>query len=314
MNSRNRGATRGIPTKALIPFTAITFGVTWGLGMLLVTVPGLERIFGPMSYTNPIFILMVWAPAIAGIGIVLRYHGVRGLGSLLSRMTLWKMPTAWWAFLILGIPALFYAGAAIKGTFPAPFPFTPWYSVLPALGMALVIGPVEEIGRRGVALPLLQRVFSPFVSSLVLGTIWAVWHLPSFFMSGTPQSGWSFGAFFVGIIAITLILTPMFNAARGSLLVAVLYHFMMNNPVWPDAQPWDSVLFALVAVVVVFLNRKTMFTRGAGVTEVLATEASASARLARTPAGTALRDGVPQPGSTLYDGTAPVTDPSFLVR
>ena len=304
MRSSTRSATHAITTKALLPFTLITFGLAWGLGMLLVTVPQLEQVFGPMSYTNPLFILMVWAPAFAGIGLVLKHHGLAGLQSFLTRLTLWRMPAVWWAFLVLGIPAVFYAGAAIKGTFPAPFAFAPWYSVFPALATALLIGPIEEFGWRGFALPLLQRRFSPFVASLVLGTVWAVWHLPAFFMSGTPQSSWSFGAFFVGVLAITLILTPMFNSARGSLLVAVVFHFMMNNPIWPDAQPWDSILFAVAAVVVVFLNRRTMFTPGAGVTEVLAPEAGVS-----EGAGTA--SGA---DSTLYDGTTAIPDTASFVR
>jgi len=310
MRSSTRGATPDMPTKALLPFVLLTFGITWGLGMLFVIVPQIQQIFGPMSYTNPLFILMVWAPAFAGIGLVLKHHGLAGLRSFMSRLTLWRMPASWWAFLIVGIPAIFYAGAAIKGTFPASFPFAPWYSVFPALGTALLIGPMEEFGRRGLALPLLQRRLSPFTASLVLGTIWAVWHLPSFLMSGTPQSGWSFGAFFVGIMALTLILTPMFNSARGSLLVSVVFHFMINNPIWPDAQPWDSVLFALVAIVVVFLNRRTMFTRGAGVTEVLAPAAGISARPARTTRG---NDGL-QPSSTLYDGISAIPHPASFAR
>lgn len=296
--------------RTLIPFTAITFGLAWGLGMLLVTVPQLEQIFGPMSYTNPLFILMVWAPAFAGMGLVLKHHGVRGLGRFLKRLTFTRMSVAWWALLLLGVPATFYAGATIAGTFPAPFPFSPWFSVIPALATGLVIGPVEEFGWRGLALPLLQRKFTPFVASLILGTVWAVWHLPAFFMSGTPQSGWSFGAFFVGVLAITLILTPMFNASRGSLLVAFLFHFMMNNPIWPDAQPWDSVLFAVVAIIVVIANRKTMFSRDAGCTDVLAgsgdtAATSPSGALAGRGTEAASPSGVPAVsahGSTLYDG------------
>jgi membrane protease YdiL (CAAX protease family) len=262
-------AGRRMTFKTLGPFFAIAFGLSWGLGVLFVTVPKIEQVFGPMGYTNPLFILMVWAPAFAGMGLVIGYHGFRGLGRFLRRLVLWRMSAAWWALLLLGVPATFYLGAIIKGTFPAPFPFSPWHTVFPALATALVIGPIEEFGWRGVALPLLQRRLTPFVASLVLGAIWAVWHLPAFFMSGTPQSGWSFGSFFLGVMAITLILTPMFNAARGSLLVAFVFHFMMNNPIWPDAQPWDSLLFTLVAAVVVVVNRKTMFARGAGVTEVL---------------------------------------------
>jgi hypothetical protein len=61
----------------------------------------------------------------------------------------------------------------------------------------------------------------------------------------------------------------MFNAARGSILIAVLFHFQMNLPIWPDAQPWENYLFAAVAVIIVIIERKSMSRRGAGVTEVL---------------------------------------------
>lgn len=59
-------------------------------------------------------------------------------------------------------------------------------------------------------------------------------------------------------------LTPIFNAARGSLLIAFLFHFQMNNPLWPDAQPWDVVFFTLATIVIVVLNRRKMFTAGKG--------------------------------------------------
>jgi hypothetical protein len=67
-------------------------------------------------------------------------------------------------------------------------------------------------------------------------------------------------------------MTPLFNASRGSLLIAILYHLNIMNPIFPDAQPWDSYLLAIAAVVIVFLNRRQMFERGAGVTEVLPPE------------------------------------------
>ena len=147
--------------------------------------------------------------------------------------------------------------------------------MLPALGHALILGPIEEFGWRGFALPLLQRKFAPFWAGLILGVIWALWHIPSFLMSGMPQSTWSAGPYFLGIIAISVILTPFFNAARGSLLIAVLYHFQMMNPIWPDAQPYDNLMFVAVAVIVVLINRRKMFQRGEGVTAVLMPEAVA---------------------------------------
>jgi membrane protease YdiL (CAAX protease family) len=252
-------------------FFGMAFGLSWGLMALAFTFPDqLERVFGPVGYTNPLFLIAVYAPALSGLALVARSYGLRGLGRFLQRLTMWRAPARWWAFIALGIPAIFYAGAAISGIISDPFPFSPWSKVLPALALALAIGPMEELGWRGVALPLLQRRFAPLWASLILGAIWGLWHLPAFFLSGTPQSAWAFGPFLLGTLAITVVLTQVFNSARGSLLVAALYHFQLNSPVWPDAQPWDSVIFAVFAVIVVVLNRKTMLSRSGSVTEVLA--------------------------------------------
>ncbi|WP_367166022.1 CPBP family intramembrane glutamic endopeptidase [Mesorhizobium sp.] len=79
----------------------------------------------------------------------------------------------------------------------------------------LVLGPAEEFGWRGFALPLLQRRMAPVRAGLVLGLIWGVWHLPAFYLSGLVQSEWSFMPFLIGSVAVSLILTAMFNAARG---------------------------------------------------------------------------------------------------
>ncbi|MCY7344392.1 MAG: hypothetical protein LH603_21790 [Pseudonocardia sp.] len=104
----------------------------------------------------------------------------------------------------------------------------------------------------------LQRRFPPLYAALILGVVSAVWHLPAFLLSGTKQSSWAVAHFFVGIVVISVILTPMFNAAGGSLLIAALFHAQMNGPAWPDAQPWDMVGFVVVAVAVVWVNRATM--------------------------------------------------------
>jgi membrane protease YdiL (CAAX protease family) len=258
-----------MPFKSLGLFFALAFGLGWGIAALLVLFSGqIEPIFGPIGYTNPLFILIVYSPGLAGVLLVWRNYGVKALGSYFRRLTLWRMPISWWLFLVIGIPAVKYLGAAINGTL-TEFPFSPWYNVLPALGIALLIGPIEEFGWRGVALPLLQRRFAPLWASLMLGALWGFWHLPAFLFSGTPQSAWSFGPFVIGVLALSVILTPMFNMARGSILVAVLFHFQMNGPAWPDAQPWENYLFAVVAVLVVILNRRTMLTCDGAMTEVL---------------------------------------------
>jgi hypothetical protein len=60
----------------------------------------------------------------------------------------------------------------------------------------------------------------------------------------------------------------MFNAARGSLLIPVLFHFQLSNPLWPDSMPWDSLVLALLAAGVVWVDRRSYFSRDAAATLV----------------------------------------------
>jgi len=260
-------------TKTLIPFLALTFGFTWGIAAVLIFFNDqVVAIFGEITSSNPLYILAVYSPGYVGIFLVWRHYGLKGLGSFFRRLTLRRMPLVWWLFLLLGIPAIKYLGAALNGTI-STFPFSPWYLVFPALAHYLFLGTIEEFGWRGLAQPLLQRKMAPFWAGLTLGIIAAIWHLPGFLLGGGVVYGsWALVPFFAGVVAIYVILTPMFNSARGSLLIAYLYHFQMMNPIIPDAQPWENLLFALVAVVIVVLARRTMFKKGSGVTEVLMPE------------------------------------------
>ena len=254
-------------------FLALAFGLTWGIATLLIlfTEP-IEAVFGELSYSNPLFILAVYSPGFAGVFLVWWHHGLKGLGSYFRRLGLVRMHAGWWLLLVMGIPATYYLGTLFKGNFGDPFPFSPWYGVIPPLALALFIGPVEEFGWRGLALPLMQRRFAPFWAGVLLGFIWAIWHIPAFLLSGTPQSNWSFPAFFLGVVSLSVVVTPMFNASRGSLLVPVLFHFQCNNPAWPDAQPWDTPIICVIAVIVVVLNRDSMFTRAGAATVVVMPE------------------------------------------
>lgn len=250
-------------TNTLIPFFLLSFVITWSLAAVLIFV----------GKSTPVFLLAVYAPGLVGIFLVWWHYGIKGLGSFFRRLTLWRMHPAWWAYLLVGFPAIVYLGAICNGTIGSPFPFSPWYEMFPAILMSLfLLGTMEEFGWRGVALPLLQRKFAPFWAGLLLGVAWATWHIPAFFISGLQYESWSALPYFGGVVALSVILTPMFNSAKGSLLIAYLYHFQMMNPIFPDAQPWDSLFVALTAVVVVYLNRHTMFQKGEGVTDILLTK------------------------------------------
>jgi uncharacterized protein len=262
---------RQIPFISLAPFLSITFGLAWGILAMFILLPRqMSEMFGELSGLHPLFILAVWAPAIAAFIVVIYHSGLGGLRRYLSRILLWRCSLAWYAFLSIGMPLLFFGGSALKGNlFAAPYPFSSVQSLLVALALTAIKGPIEEFGWRGLALPLLQRKLAPIWAGLILGAIWGFWHLPAFLLSGTPQSAWSFTPFFVGSIALSAIVTPLFNASRGSILLSALFHFQCNNPIWPDAQPYDTVAFVATAVLVVWLNRKAMFRKASAMTDII---------------------------------------------
>ncbi|MDH5785787.1 MAG: CPBP family intramembrane metalloprotease [Chromatiales bacterium] len=257
--------------RTLIPFFSICFGLTWGIASLLILFPEqVTALFGELNARNPLFMLAVYSPAVAALALVIYHGGLTGLRRYLSRLLLWRVHWGWYAFILIVVPLLFYLAAAIKGNlWSEPFPLASWEAAIPALFFMLFLGPVEEFGWRGLALPLLQRRYIPFWAGMILGLIWGVWHLPAFFLSGIPQGAWSFLPFLVGSIAIGMITTPLFNSSGGSILLPMLLHWQIINPIFPDAAPHDATVFVIAAIVVVFIHRSRFFTMDGSATEVI---------------------------------------------
>lgn len=255
----------------MVPFLLIAFGLAWGiLGLYIFLTERMSALFGPLTGSHPLFFLAVYAPAIAAFCVVARTGGRAGLRRFLGRALLWRCPAAWYAFLLVGMPLIFVAGSALRGNlFTDPFPFESVPALLVGLLLAAIKGPVEEFGWRGVALPLLQRTFAPVWAGLILGVVWGLWHLPAFLLSGTQQSEWSFTAFFAGCLAISVIATALFNRSHGSILLTAFFHFTLMNPIFPDAQPYDTYALILVAAVIVGWRRREMFSRTGAIVDVI---------------------------------------------
>jgi uncharacterized protein len=265
-----------IPFGAIAPFLMMTFSLAWGiLGLFILLPKPMVALFGEITGQHPLFFLAVWAPAIAAFLVITYYSGMGGLRRYLSRLLLWRSSPAWYAFLFLGIPLIFIGGSALKGNlFTEPLPFSSFPSLFVALVLAAIKGPMEEFGWRGLALPLLQQKLAPIWAALTLGVVWGIWHLPAFLLNGTQQSEWSFSAFFAGCIALSIIVTPLFNASRGSILMPAVFHFMLGNPISPDAQPYDTYLLIVVAVLVVWFHRKSMFKKKGAAIDVIPWEST----------------------------------------
>lgn len=261
VQTKTKTRKRGLGT-----FIALTFALTWGIAAMFIFTPDLV---GEAGLSNPFFVMAVYGPGIAGVVVAWLRLGTVGLRSYLSRLTMFRMPISAWLFVIVGFPVIVYAGALVTGTAGDTPVFSPWYSAVGALAAAMFLaGTVEELGWRGVALPLLQRRFTPLASGLLLGLVWAMWHLPAFALSGTVQSAWAMGPYFAGILALSVIMTWLFNVSKGSIGVAWLVHFQAMNPLFPDAQPWDSLFYVIAAVIIVVVNRKSMLRSSDAVTEL----------------------------------------------
>lgn len=260
-----------IPGSALALFLSVTFLIAWGVvGSYLVAPDLAARFFGDISGANPLFFLATWSPAIAAFVVVYLHGGLPGLRAFLARLLMWRGSWSWTAFILLLIPLVFVTGSLIKsGPVLAPLPPEGAGAVVAVMFMMLLLGPVEEFGWRGVMQPLLQRYMAPIWAGLIIGATWGFWHLPAFFLSSTVYADWNFLPFFVGNVTLAVLVTPIFNGTRGSLLWPMLFHWQLINPFWADAQPWDTWLLVAVALVVVWWNRTSMFTCDGAVTEVI---------------------------------------------
>jgi len=275
-------SSKTVPVSALVLFLAVTFLITWGvIGTYIIAPDMAVGTFGEISGAHPLFFLATWSPAIAAFVVVALHGGVQGLRAFLARLLMWCVSWGWTAFILFVIPLVFVAGSLIKGgPVLAPLPPEGAGAVVAVMFMMLFLGPIEEFGWRGVMQPLLQRHMAPIWAGLIIGATWGFWHLPAFFLTSTVYAEWNFLPFFIGNVTLAVLVTPIFNSARGSLLWPMLFHWQLINPFWPDAQPWDTILLVGVAVVVVWWNRDTMFNRDGAATEVI----PAARGVARQPA------------------------------
>lgn len=123
----------------------------------------------------------------------------------------------------------------------------------------LVVG--EEIGWRGFALPRLQARLGGLGASVVLGVLWAAWHLANTTIPGLERYWDAFPAFALFVVAQTVLFTWIANRTHGSVLLAWLFHaainvagsqFAIGDPVrqwWLSAAVFGVVALGVLAIV-----------------------------------------------------------------
>ena len=239
--SRPASARQGLLARhPLVSYFLIAFAFTWtllfsvllsrdGLGLLPYSVsPAMARLIVPAALLGP---------SVAAFIVTGATEGGAGIGRLLRRYVRWRVGFRWYLFVLIGLPAVMVLGTLLRPGALASFDISALPSAIAYLGafafMVVLGGPLfEEPGWRGFALPRLQRLHGPLVGGLILGSLWALWHLPGFLVpQKLPPSGtvMDFVRFSLALIALAYIIQWVFNNTGGSVFMAILTHATWNT-------------------------------------------------------------------------------------
>ncbi len=225
----------------LVFYFLIAFAFSW-----LMFLPAVLTYYGVLNIAPSVFgvlsIAGLLGPSLSGFIMTAATEGGAGIRRLLHRIVLWRVGLVWYLFALIGLPLVMVLATIIvrPGALESFQTLAP-LSVLPYLSafvfMVLVGGPLfEEPGWSGFALPRLQRLHSPLVGGLILGSLWALWHLPGFLipsqaLTDIPPRGTvlDFVVFAVALVGLRLVMVWVFNNTRGSVLMAILVHATWNT-------------------------------------------------------------------------------------
>jgi membrane protease YdiL (CAAX protease family) len=189
-----------------------------------------------------VLIAMGYMPTVAAILVARWTGGKKAVRGLLRKLLIVRVGLGWYIFAIFGLAVIYVVVIllhnSLAGSRALPIlsantpPLPPLQLALSLVPMFIVIGIVngEELAWRGFALPRLQAKYNALTSSLILGVIWALFHLPLFFtVTGSSQADWPFSSFLVATLAMSVLYTWMFNNTRGSVFMAYLFHAAANT-------------------------------------------------------------------------------------
>lgn len=230
-----------IQQHALASFFVLAYAISWTLWIPLV-------VSGDDSPTGLGFVLLLLGslvPSSVAIVLVAVLHGKAGVRKLLRRLLIWRVGVGWWvAVVLLSTLAIGAVGLSVLlgGDSPDVTVTIPGAVILLIFSIFPGSAGGEEIGWRGFALPHLQAVRSALAASVVLGVAWGVWHLPLYLIGTDIRPLSLFAPWVVLTVAVSIILTWMYNGTGGSLLIVVLFHAASNLPFTVFFEPLDDQL------------------------------------------------------------------------
>jgi len=209
---------------------AFSYFVFWGpLALFKIpTISFVSDVKGPI-WAIALFVVGGFVPSLLAIFLTWKKEGVSGLRLLGRRILQFKLGWRWYVLtfliVIVGTAGQLTINRLLGNSFNANLFVAQLGSFLPLL----ILGPLsEEIGWRGYALERLQTRWNALTSSLIVGLVWALWHLPLFMMVGTSQYelGLPFISFLAGIMANSVLYTWLYNNTKQSIWSAILLHWL----------------------------------------------------------------------------------------
>jgi uncharacterized protein len=235
-------------------FFAVTFGFSWFFWL-----PDVLDTWGFFKLPVPreIFLLLgVMGPLAGAVWVNYKNGGWKAVGRLFARSIDARFGLAWWLVIMIVpfiVTMLAYIVLCIleKQAMDLSPLKTPWMILPSILFMFFIGGGEEEFGWRGVALDALQGHWPALSSSLVLGLIHGIWHLPLFFIRGTGQYYLPLWLFLVTTPAISILATWVYNSTGRKLFAAWLFHATLNAangvfPLFPNAANTDQSGFLIL--------------------------------------------------------------------
>ena len=217
---------------SLMAFFALAFAWSWTCWFLGAAL----KLDSPIAATA-LSMTSGFGPSLAAVVVIFHTKGRAGLRRWLTLCLQWRVGWRWvrWVLLAFVFPAVYMglaaaAHVALGGTLPpSPAEDHVWLAVANVLLIFLVGGPLgEEFGWRGYALPALQARCRWRVASLLLGVVWAAWHLPLFYSAGTLQSHLPLGWYALSLIASSVLFAWLFNRSQGSVVPVLVLHTAIN--------------------------------------------------------------------------------------
>ena len=247
---------------SLVTFFALTFLLSLPF-YILCALAYLSIIGNPD--TVPIYIALFTITPIASASILtFRRHGSLGLKELLWKTFDFKRITKkrWYIAIFLLPPFIFLLALMWIGLSGASVPpaLAPLVALPAVILFFFILAAGEEVGWMGYAYEPMQAKGSALRAALLLGIVWALWHLPFFvFMMPDP---FLLIPQILSLVGIRILIVWIFNNTGKSVFAAILFHAVDNAALvtFPEimaVKPWGSIVYCglvmITAIAVIFL-------------------------------------------------------------